>query len=47
MCRCARCGRELDINEYVQNSRLLTILNEKRVLHFCTYCVQLVEGSGL
>jgi len=43
--KCARCGRELEINEYMQNSRGLEILNKTIILHFCNYCVELIDRS--
>lgn len=40
---CARCGRPLDINEYIQNSRLISVIKTQVVLHFCNSCIELID----
>lgn len=41
--QCSRCGRTLDINEYIQNSRLILACGTQVILHFCARCIELVD----
>ena len=40
---CARCGCDIDIIEYVNNTKMYIVLRQTMVLHFCNYCICLVE----
>lgn len=43
MYKCARCGRGLNITEYVQHNRLFLACGTEVVLHFCSSCVIYVD----
>ena len=40
---CARCGCEIDIVEYVNNTKMFIVLRQAMILHFCDYCICLLD----
>jgi len=40
---CARCGCDINIHEFVHNTKMFIVLKSKMILHFCSYCVDLIK----
>jgi len=40
---CARCGCYIDITEYVNNTKMFIVLRQTMILHFCNYCICLLD----
>lgn len=40
---CARCGKKLSINEYVQFNKQFKILDRLYIMHFCKECYVIDE----